>query len=204
MANLTTYTTIVQAEVDDTSARAQTVIERAVKDSYQEILKHCGRFLVGTDTYSTTAVAGTQEYTPTVAYEYLRVLWHDSGDTDFSILRPISENEAIEKYYNADNGTPSMYYQNANNVILVVTPDNAGTLEVVLVPVQDDISASNTSLVPDRYTNVLILGAVSRFKMYEGVPEAVDYQAKYAASLQDMKKELGSRFDIIQPSFMGR
>lgn len=204
MANLTTYTAIVQAEVDDTSARAQTVIERSIKDTYQEILKHCGKFLVGTDTYSTTAVAGTQEYTPTAFYDIVRALWHDSGVTDFNVLKQISEEEAIEKYYNSDNGTPSMYYQNANNVILVVTPDNAGTLEVVLVPVQDDISASNTSLVPDRYTNVLILGAVSRFKMYEGVSEAVDYQAKYAASLQDMKKELGSRFDIIQPSFMGR
>lgn len=204
MANLTTYTAIVQAEVDDTSARAQTVIERGIKDTYQEILKHCGRFLVGTDTYSVTATPGTQEYTPTAFYETLKVLWHDSGDTDFSILRPITEEEAIEKYYNADNGTPSMYYQNANNLILVVTPDNAGTLEVVLVPVQSDISASNTSLVPDRYTNVLILGSIARFKMYEGVPEAVDYQAKYAASLQDMKKELGSRFEIIQPSFMGR
>jgi len=202
--NLTTYTQIVQAEVDDTSARAQTVIERAVKDAYQEILKHCGRFLIGTDTYSTTAVAGTQEYTPTVAYEYLKVLWHDAGDTDFSVLRPISEEEAIEKYYNADNGTPSMYYQNGPRLILVVTPDNAGTLEVVYVPVQDDISSSNTSLVPDHYTNVVILGAIARFKMYEGVPEAVDYQAKYGASLQDMKKELGTRFEIIQPSFMGR
>lgn len=204
MANLSTYSTIVQAEVDDTSARAVSVIERAIKDTYQEILKHCGRFLVGTDTYSTTAVAGTQEYTPTAFYETIKVLWHDAGDTDFNILRPITEEEAIEKYYNADNGTPSMYYQNANNVILVVTPDNAGTLEVVLVPVQDDISASNTSLVPDRYTNVLILGAIARFKMYEGVPEAVEYQAKYAASLQDMKKELGTRFEMIKPSFMGR
>jgi len=204
MANLTTYTQAIQAEVDDTSARAQTVIERAVKDTYQEILKHCGRFLVGTDTYSATAVAGTQEYTPTAFYEVIKVLWHDASDTDFNILPPITENEAIEKYYNADNGTPSRYYQNANNLILVVTPDSAGTLEVVLVPVQDDISVSNTSLVPDRYTNVLMLGAISRFKMYEGVPEAVDYQAKYGASLQDMKKELGTRFEIIQPTFMGR
>lgn len=204
MANLSTYTAIVQAEADDTSARAQTVIERAIKDTYQEILKHCGKFLIGTDTYSTTAVAGTQEYTPTSFYEIVRVLWHDSGVTDFSTLKQISEEYAVDNYYNSDNGTPSMYYQNGNNLILVVTPDSAGTLEVVLVPVQDDISASNTSVVPDRYTNVLILGAISRFKMYEGVPEAVDYQAKYAASLQDMKKELGSRFDIIQPSFMGR
>lgn len=204
MANLTSYVTIVQAEVDDTSARAQTVIERAIKDTYQEILKHCGKFLIGTDTYSTTAVAGTQEYTPTAFYEVVRALWHDAGVTNFSTLKQISEEYAIDNYYNADNGAPSMYYQNGNNVILVVTPDNAGTLEVVLVPVQDDISASNTSLVPDRYTNVLITGAVARFKMYEGVSDAVDYQAKYAASLQDMKKELGSRFDIIQPSFMGR
>lgn len=204
MANLTSYVTIVQAEVDDASARAQTVIERAIKDTYQEILKHCGKFLIGTDTYSTTAVAGTQEYTPTSFYEVVRALWHDADVTNFSTLKQISEEYAIDNYYNADNGTPSMYYQNGNNVILVVTPDNAGTLEVVLVPVQDDISASNTSLVPDRYTNVIVLGAVARFKMYEGVSDAVDYQAKYAASLQDMKKELGSRFDIIQPSFMGR
>lgn len=33
MATLTSYTQIVQAEVDDTSARAQTVIERSLKDA---------------------------------------------------------------------------------------------------------------------------------------------------------------------------
>ena len=55
MATLSTYTAIVQAEVDDASARAQTVIERALKDTYQEVLKHVSRYLVGTDTYSVTA-----------------------------------------------------------------------------------------------------------------------------------------------------
>lgn len=204
MANLSSYTTIVQAEVDDTSERAKAVIQRALKDTYQEILKHCHRYLVGTDTYSTTAVAGTQEYTPTAFYEVIRVLWHDAGDTDFKILKEITEEEAIEKYYNSENGTPHSFYRNAQNVILVPTPDNAGTLEVVYVPVQAELSDAITSLIPDRYTNVIVIGAIARFKMYEGVPEAIEYQAKYTAAFQDMKKELITQFTPIKPTFFGR
>lgn len=203
MANLSSYTTIVQAEVDDTSSRAETVIQRALKDTYQEILKHCSRFLVGTDTYSVTAVSGTQEYTPTAFYETVRVLWHDAGETDFRILQEITEAEAIDRHYNEDNGTPQYYYRNAQNIILVPTPDNAGTLEVVYVPVQAELSDSITSLIPDRYTNVIVLGAIARFKMYEGVSEAVEYQAKYTAAFQDMKKELAAQFTTVKPKFFG-
>ena len=204
MATLSTYTAIVQAEVDDTSARAQTVIERALKDTYQEILKHVSRYLVGTDTYSVTAIEGTQEYTPTAFYETVRCLWKNASETNFNVLQEISEAEAIERFYNSDNGTPHSYYRNAQNVILVPTPDNAGTLEVVLVPVQSELEGATVSIIPDRYTNVIILGANARFKMYEGVPEAIEYQAKYAASLQDMKKELAAQFTPTKPKFFGR
>lgn len=204
MATLATYSTIVQAEVDDTSTRAVTVIERGIKDTYQEILKHVAPYLVGTDTYSVTAVAGTQEYTPTSFYDLVRVLWKNASESDFMVLKEISEEEAIEKWYNADNARPIHYYRNAQNIILVPTPDNAGTLEVVYVPVQSELAGSTVSIIPDRYTNVIILGAIARFKMYEGVAEAVEYQAKYAASLQDMKKELAAQIMPLKPSFMGR
>lgn len=204
MATLATYSTIVQAEVDDNSARAQTVVERGLKDTYQEILKHVASFLVGTDTYSVVATPGTQEYTPTRGYSFVRVLWKNASESNFRVISEISEEEAIDKYYNSDNGTPHSYYRNAQNVILVPTPDNAGTLEVVYVPVQSELEGSTVSIIPDRYTNVIVLGAIARFKMYEGVPEAVEYQAKYAASLQDMKKELATQFAPLKPSFMGR
>lgn len=204
MATLSTYTAIVQAEVDDTSARAQTVIDRGLKDTYQEILKHVSRFLVGTDTYSVTASAGTQEYTPTAFYETVRSLWKNASESNFRVLQEISEAEAIEQHYNEANGTPQYYYRNAQNVILVPTPDNAGTLEVVYVPVQSELEGSIVSIIPDRYTNVIVLGAIARFKMYEGVQEAVEYQAKYAASLQDMKKELAAQFTPVKPKFFGR
>jgi len=202
MANLSTYTQIVSAEVDDTSARAQTVIERALKDTYQEILRHCGKYLISSEVYSEIAVSGTKQYTPTEFYEVLKVLWHDDGDTDFVELTPITQETFLEKHYNIDNGTPSMYYQNGLSLDLVATPDNAGTLNVIYVPAQAELGTS--SVVPDRYTNVIVLGAIARFKMYEGVPEATDYQAKYGASLQDMKKELMTQFEIVKPSFMGR
>lgn len=204
MATLSTYTQIVQAEVDDTSARAQTVIERGLKDTYQEILKHVAPYLVGTDTYSVTSSVGTQEYTPTAFYDLVRVLWKNASESSFNVLKEISEEEAIEKWYNSENGRPVHYYRNAQNIILVPTPDTAGTLEVVYVPVQSEIEGSVVSIIPDRYTNVVILGAIARFKMYEGVQEAVEYQAKYAASLQDMKKEMAAQTMPLKPSFMGR
>lgn len=204
MATLSTYSTIVQAEVDDTSSRAITVIERGLKDTYQEVLKHVAPYLVGTDTYSVTASAGTQEYTPTAFYDLVRVLWKNDTESSFNVLQEISEEEAIEKWYNSENGRPIHYYRNAQNIILVPTPDNAGTLEVVYVPVQSELEGSTVSIIPDRYTNVIVLGAIARFKMYEGVQEAVEYQAKYAASLQDMKKELATQIMPLKPTFFGR
>jgi len=204
MATLSTYTVHVQNEVDDTSSRAQSVIERGLQDVYQEILKHCSRYLIGTTTYSAVATAGSQQYTPTAFYETVRVMWHNADQTNFNELKEISETEAIEQHYNAADGSPQFYYRNANTVILVPTPNNAGTLEVVYVPVQNELTGATVSVVPDRYTNVVLLGGVARFKMYEGVSEAVDYQAKYAASLQDMKKELAAQFTPVKPKFFGR
>lgn len=204
MATLATYKELVQNEVHETTTIPGEVIERGLQDTYQEILKHVARFLVGTTTYSVTATPGNQEYTPTAFYDIVRVLWHDAGVSDFHILKQITEEEAIEKYYNADNGTPTMFYQNGNKLVLVVTPDNAGTLEVVYVPVKNELTGDEVSVIPDRYTNVIIPGAISRILLSEGMPESVEYQAKYVAALQDMKKELSTRFEVVKPSFMGR
>jgi hypothetical protein len=202
MANLSTYTAIVQAEVDDTSARAQTVIDRALKDTYQEIMKHTGRFLLGTEDYAVTATIGRAGYVPEDHYEVISVYWTEEGATNASILDQITEEEAIDKHLNDADGTPQYYYRNTTRIVLVPPPDNAGTLGARLVHVTDELGAGD-SLIPERYTNVIILGAVSRFKMYEGVPEAIDYQAKYAASLQDMKKELSAQFTQVKPKFFG-
>lgn len=204
MATLSTYRTLVQAEGDDDSARAQAVIDEGLQEVYQEILKHTARFLVGTSVFSPTIVVGTKNYTITPFYEIVEALYHNASSTNFNVLKPIEQKEFIECYYNISDGTPSMYYQNGNDIVLVAGPADVGTLNVVYVPVQPELEGNAVSVIPDRYKNVIVLGGIARFKAYEGVPEAVDYQLKYIAAIQDMKKELGSRFTPTKRKLWGR
>jgi hypothetical protein len=204
MATLSTYRTLVQAEVDDDSARAQTVIDEGLQEVYQEILRHTARFLVGTSVFSPTIVVATKNYTITAFYEIVEALYHNASSTNFNVLKQIEQKDFIEKYYNISDGTPSMYYQNGNDIVLVAGPADVGTLNVVYVPVQNELTGNETSVIPDRYKNVMVLGGIARFKAYEAVPEAVDYQLKYIAAIQDMKKELGSRFTPTKRRLWGR
>jgi hypothetical protein len=213
METLATYKTMVQNEVDDYSARAGNVIERALKDTYQEILRYTAKDLVGTEQETKTGSTSNRYVTPSSFMSIEDVQWHDAGDTDYVQLKPITEEEYLKLYVNADSGTPSMWYANGSRIYFDKTPDTAGTALITYVPVQDELEGSTTSVIPDRFTQVLLLGSIARFKAYERLPDAREYEGLYAGpfyrqgriegALGSMMEELRTKGVTFKPKLWG-
>jgi len=191
--NLATYTALVQTEVDDTSTRAKNVIEQAVKDTYQEILNYTVESLVGTSEEDVTATA-SQRYIETVnTYQDLKnVLYKSSAGTVYNYLTRISEQDYYKMNVNRDDSTPLHYYLNADKIYFDVSPVDAGTVKVNGVVVQDELTGSTVSVIPDRFTQVVVKGSVAHFKSYEGVQDAREYFKIYRGPYYEQGKIGGS------------
>lgn len=199
---LTEYTTIVQAEVDDTSSGARVVIQNNIKEIYMEILRRVGRFLVGSTTQEIPAVVGDRTYTPTDFTEIYSVHYKNLGDTDWLKLDEMTQDEYLRRNINEDNGTPTKYFVNGLGIELNIPPKDLGTVRVEYLAVPPLING--TSLIPDRYDNVVKLGACYRFFAYEKGAEAEDYFAWYQQALREMEGELSTRIKTPRPKLFGR
>jgi len=206
---------MVQNEVGDAAARAQNVIDRALSDTYQEILLHTAKNLIGLTEEDVTASISNRYVTPVNTYSnFEKVLWHSATDTNFKELTLISEDEYYDRYVNSSTSEPSQYYLKGNLVYFDVIPSSAGTVKVVGTEVQDELTGANVSVIPDRFTRVLILGAIGRFKSYEGTPDADEYlkqfkgsfwgQGRIEGALGDMIRELSVKKRVIRPRLFGR
>lgn len=195
MATLASYTTLCQQEVDDTSTSAKSVIEQRLKETYQDILLTMRKYLVSSVTTDRTATPNTAVYTPS-EFEEL-TLHYKETDSDWVQLKPISEREYLDKYINAEAGTPHSFFLNDGNYQLVPAPINAGTIKETIMPITPALSTS--SIIPDRYTNVMILGATYRFKAYEDNPSTNVYKNWYEQAKHNMELDLATRTKIIQP-----
>lgn len=215
MATITTYRALVQNEVGDVSSRAQNVIDRALADTYQEILYHAAKYLIAPSEEDIVATASQRYVDTSVTYSDIRVvLWHDASDTDFKMLAPITEEDYYRRYVNRDASTPAYYYVKANRIYFDVAPDSAGTCKVSGIAVQDELEGDEVSVIPDRFTRVIILGAIARFKAYEGTPDASEYQKMFKGSfwgqgridgaLGEMLSELSTKRPVIRPKLYGR
>ena len=107
MANtLLTYRELVQNEFDDTSTRAQAVIDRAIKDAYQEIIRYASKYLVPISSQDTTAVIGTADYSLLSDYiDIIAVHWKEADGTNFDRLRPLRWDDYFNYYINSTNST---------------------------------------------------------------------------------------------------
>lgn len=180
MSTLATYTASVQNEVDDNSTRAKNVIEQAVKDTYQEIIRFCIDELAGTTEESVTATADQRYVTPANTYQDLKsVLWKNTSSDDYWKLNRMTEEDYYEKYVNRDSGDPQFYYLNGGKIYFDVAPSTAGTVKISGVEVQDELTGSTVSIIPDRFTSVILLGSIARFKAYEGLQDANEYMNMY-------------------------
>lgn len=215
MATISTYRALVQNEVGDTSARAQNVIDRALSDTYQEVLLHTTKYLIGTTEEDVVASTSNRFITPTNTYtEFLHVMWHSATDTDFKELKPMKEEDYYSTYVNSDAGEPTQYYLKGNLVYFDYLPSSAGTVKIVGLEAQDELEGSNISVIPDRFTRVLILGAIGRFKSYEGTSDASEYlkqfkgifwgQGRIDGALGEMIRELSLKRAVIKPRLFRR
>lgn len=214
MATLASYKTLVQSEVDDTSSKVGTVIERAIKDVYQEILLYTAKWLVGTSQETQAGSTSVRSVTPTAFMQVTDVQWKDAGETDYRQLDPIEEHEYLKKYVNTDTGRPTKWYVNGSKVYFDRIPDTVGTALITYIPVQDELTGDEVSIIPDRFTRVLLLGAIARVKAYERLPEATEYlrqykgpfalQGRVEGELGAMILELGSNQRSKKLKFWGR
>jgi hypothetical protein len=62
-----------------------------------------------------------------------------------------------------------------------------------------DLSNSDASLIPDRYSKVVKDGAVYRFKAYEDSPAAENYRQWFYDGLRDMVLDLSNAEPIFKP-----
>ena len=195
-----TYTTLVQAEVDDTSSGARVVIQNAIKQVYSEILREMGRYLIGSVTVEQAAVVGARTVTPAEFTEVYSLHFKTSGG-EFIPLREMLQDEYLKTDVNADNGTPTRYFINGGKIEFD-RPCEAGTIRMELVLAPDILTGD--SLIPDRFTNVVVMGACYRFFGYEKGPEAENYYAWYQIALRDMRGELSTRAKFPKVKIYGR
>jgi hypothetical protein len=96
---LATYTTKVQNEVDDTSDRAKSVIEQAIKDTYQEIIRLVGEKIIGTTEEPITATASQRYITPTNNFQDIKsVLWKNTSTDEYTLLERMTEEDYYKEY----------------------------------------------------------------------------------------------------------
>lgn len=191
--NLASYTALVQTEVDDTSTRAKNVIEQAIKDAYQEILNYTLEYLVGTVEEEVTATIN-QRYISTVkSYQDVKNVMYKSATSDtYFYLTRMAEQDYYKTAVNRDPSTPLHYYLNGASIYFDAECIDAGTVLVNGLEVSDELTGSTVSVIPDRFTQVLVKGAVAHFKSYEGLQDAREYFKIYRGPYFEQGKIGGS------------
>jgi len=204
MATLLTYRAKVQAEVDDTSARAQTVIDNGIADVYQEILRYIPE-LVGTVNEEVQAIENVAEPEIPAFTRIKSIHWKSTTGDRFNMLEEITEDEYLVNYVNADAvENPSKYYVSAQLVHLVPAPNNEGTVLATYYPVSDELTGDAVSVIPTRFTKVVVLGAIARFYAYMRLPDADSYQNDFLGALESMRTEIVNNSRKPQPNLYGR
>jgi len=201
MANRADYRTAVQNEVDDSSTSAISVINNAIRETYQEVAADISPYVTG-DVKEEVAVTSAT-VTPTNSYEQITDVRYKSSST-WGFLEQVTEEEFADTELNYTGSTPSKYMVRGNTIILNGSP-TTGTLRiqgtVVKVELDDDVKVS---IVPDRFSRVVILGSVYRFKAYEDNPAAENYSLWYQQAKIDMLLQLATKSPIIKPPLYNR
>lgn len=197
------YVLLIQNDVDTTAVGDTEIIEQSIREAYQDILRDAYKYLVGTTTTDQAVTASTSGYTVSDGFlEVYKVYYKDSGD--WSEVKPITEKEYLDEYINEDTGTPQRYYIKGVTVYTSPAPNTTGTLRIVYTAIPDELATGSTSLIPDRYTEVLRLGAVQHFLAFEKDPASEIYERRYMNAKDRMLKELTHKQELIRPKLWGR
>lgn len=204
MATLSSYTTIVQNEIDDTSSGAVAIVQQYIKETYQEIIRRVGKYLVAPTIEDVTVSISDGTYTPTTIWmELIGVYYKSAGGTNFSELREISQQEYRDTYQNMTDGQPTYFVQEGLGIRIVPSPSDAGTLRTISIAVQEELTGVVTSIIPDRYEHVVKYGASYKYKAFDDNPAAVEFERYYRLGLAEMEQELSSRTVVKKPKLFG-
>lgn len=195
---LENYKQIVQDSVDDYSTRAGNVIEQQIKEKYQEVLRYTAKWLVGTETEDITASTTNRYVTPSAFMQISDVQWKSTTDTDYTQLDIMDEKDYLKENVNTEAGRPSKWYLNGQKIYFDKTPDNAGSVLVTFIPVQAELVGTQISVIPDRFTDVLVTGAIAGFKAYERLPDAREYESQFSGSYSRQGRVEGLLGAMIQ------
>ena len=211
---LATYTTKVQADVDDTSTGSQSLVQQHIKEIYQDIMREAAQYLVGSVTTDYVQTIGDTSQTPTNPFLELRKAYYKPvSGTTFPELDEITEQYYLDNHINNTSGTPTEFYINAGNIVFDRPCSDAGTLRLVTVDVVAELINGATSLIPDRYTEVVKVGAIWKFLAFEKDPAAVDYEIYYhgvpaekgmGGAKGTMLRELATRSKPVKPTLFGK
>lgn len=203
MATLATYTTIVQDEVDDTSSGAVGIIQQYVKETYQEIIRRVGKYLISPTIEDVTVSISDGTYTPTTNWmELIGVYYKSAGGTNFSELKEISQAEYRDTYQNMTDGQPTYFVQEGLGIRIVPSPSDAGTLRTISIAVQNELTTQD-SIIPDRFNHVIKYGASYKYKAFDDNPAATEFERYYLKGLSEMEQELASRTVVKKPKLFG-
>jgi hypothetical protein len=198
---LNTYTTLVQQEVDDTSAAARSVIQQKIREIYQEILQQAGKYFVSCIVEDETCTSGISAY-PTAqdAIRVKQVAYKPVSCNNFRILSEISHEKYLNEYINRPNSLPVEFYFDGDVLSLAPTPNEAGIVRKVYQPFVSELT--DTSIIPDRYTMVLLNGAVAKFKQWEdNIAGTIQYDRWKEKDLRNMILELSTQTKMGKPNF---
>lgn len=195
---LDSYTTIIQQEVDDTSLAAKSVIQRQIKAIYQIILIQASKYLVSNVSEDVTVSVGNTVYPATLPVIVMKqVAYRPAAGGNFKILHEISYEDYLDTYLNRPNSIPVHYFFDGDVLNIAPAPNEIGTLRKVYRPYS--VELVGTSIIPDRYTDVLINGVIARFKQWEdnSIGNTM-YDRWYSTTLRDMILDLSSQANVPQ------
>jgi hypothetical protein len=186
------YRGLIQKEVDDTSTTNIPLINNIIREVYQEV---ASEIFVG-DTYEEITVTG-ETITPTKTYQQIDGV-HFKTDGDYYQLRRITEQD-YQEHINDTPSTPLDYIVRGDT--LFVPGASTGTLRIQGVEVMEELDDDTTvSIVPARFSRVIILGGIYRFLGYEKDPAAENYRGWYEKAKRDMLQQLGVKGEVITPT----
>lgn len=204
MATNANYTTLVQNECDDTSAGALTIIQQYVKETYQEVIRRVGKYLIAPTVEDTPVSISDGTYTPTTPWmELIGAYYKSAGGTNFSELKEISQEEYRDTYQNMTDGQPTHFVQEGTGIRIVPSPSDAGTLRTISIAVQAELTNGQVSIIPDRFEHVIKYGASYKYKAFDDNPAATEFERYYLKGLSEMEQELSSRTVVKKPKLFG-
>jgi len=195
------YVIDIQKEVDDTSDGAKTVIKRYLTSIYAEVMRQVGQYLMSSVTEDDTAVLNQTAYPVSQDASVIhQVAYKPVGATNFRLLQNISLEDYKDNFINRPASLPTVWFLDGNVVNVAPKPSEAGTVRRVYTPNITDLVSGETSLLPDRYANVLIDGVVAKFKAWENNLDAASiYRSLYGQELHDCVLDIANRTKPLRP-----